>query len=355
MSILKVAEEAGVSPATVSRFINKQVSVSPEKARRIHEAMVKLNYTPSVSRPGPKTADRRAIRTGNVTFLSLGDLDPTAMFRMPVFPSLLGGIQQALAEHGLNLALEHYNGSMPRTISRNRTDGVLIFGALRPMPKKLREALLNVPSVWVMRAHSDERNEFDHVFYDNDAVGPLAARYLLERGHRRLAFINPLITHTAFPARRDTFAQAVEQSGAQVTVWEVTEEEAERSVAQGIERIAQEIAASPERPTGVFVPADDYLVSVFHALRVFGLKPQRDIDLIGCNNDQPSLAKMHPRPATIDINVSAVGRRAVEQLLSRMAEPADPLARIKLQPTLIEGEALPAKAIFEVESATANY
>ncbi|HEU0185816.1 MAG TPA: LacI family DNA-binding transcriptional regulator [Blastocatellia bacterium] len=352
MSILKVAEEAGVSPATVSRFINNRVSVSPEKARRIHKAMLKLNYTPSVSRPGPKTADRRAIKTGNITFLSLSDLDPTAMFRMPVFPSLLGGIQQALSEYGLNLALEHYTGSMPRTISRNRTDGVLIFGALQPMPKNLHEALLKVPSVWVMRAHSDNRNEFDHVFYDNDAVGPLAARYLLERGHRRLAFINPQITHTAFPARRDAFAQTVQQSGAQVTVWEITEEETNRSAAQGIERIVQDMASSPQRPTGIFVPADDYLLSVFHALRVFGLIPQRDVELIGCNNDQPSLAKMHPRPATIDLNVNVVGRRAVEQLLSRMADPDDPLARIKLQPTLIEGEALSAEVIFEFGNAT---
>jgi LacI family transcriptional regulator len=152
---------------------------------------------------------------------------------------------------------------------------------------------------------------------------------------------NPQITHTAFPARRDTLVQAIRQSAANVTVWEVTEEEANRSVAQGIERIVQEMTASPQRPTGVFVPADDYLLSVFHALRVVGLKPQRDVELIGCNNDQPSLMKMHPCPATIDINVSAVGRRAVEQLLSRMAYPADPISRIKLQPTLIEGEAFP--------------
>src|SRR5262245_61259981 len=103
MSITKVAAEAGVSPATVSRFINKQVSVSPEVGKRIHEAMIKLNYTPSASRPGPKPSTRRAIRTGNVTFLSLGDLDPATMFSLPVFPLLFGGIQHALSDRGLHL------------------------------------------------------------------------------------------------------------------------------------------------------------------------------------------------------------------------------------------------------------
>jgi LacI family transcriptional regulator len=342
MSIVEVAKQAGVSPATVSRCLNGQAKVAPETAHRVREAMTKLNYAPSARRPGPKPHARRGIRTGNVTFLSIGTLEPEAMFRMPAFPAMLGQIQSSLAERGLHLVLAHYDGHgpTPRTILRSNTDGVLLFDTLDPMPAKLREALLNVPSVWVMRRHSDSHNEFDHVFYDNRSVGPLAARYLLEQGHRRLAFINGQFGHDAFFARRDGFVETARTGGAQVMTWETSRAELNGMAARAIEDKVRELMASPDRPTGIFVPSDDDLLTVFHSLRLCGVEPQRDVLLIGCNNDLTFMAQMHPRPATIDIKLDLVGERAVEQLLRRMRDPKEPLARIYIQPAVVPGENL---------------
>lgn len=46
MSIYNVADEAGVSPATVSRFLNGSAYVAPDKARQIQEAIKRLGYKP---------------------------------------------------------------------------------------------------------------------------------------------------------------------------------------------------------------------------------------------------------------------------------------------------------------------
>jgi LacI family transcriptional regulator len=66
------------------------------------------------------------------------------------------------------------------------------------------------------------------------------------------------------------------------------------------------------------------------------------VDLIGCNNDEPFLTQMHPRPATIDIALEKVGQRAVEQLLRRIANPMEPVARLILEPHLIGADLSPA-------------
>ena len=50
-------------------------------------------------------------------------------------------------------------------------------------------------------------------------------------------------------------------------------------------------------------------------------RPVRDVTLISCNNEQPWLAGLRPRPATIDLGAKTTGRCAAEQLLWRIRCP----------------------------------
>jgi DNA-binding LacI/PurR family transcriptional regulator len=267
MSIVEVAKLAGVSTATVSRLINKTVQVSPDKAKLIRAAMERLGYTPSARRPGPKPASREGLRTGQILLLSVGSMDARRLFHMPAFPAMLAGVERALAEHGLHLIYAHYDGGgpVPRAISPSKADGVLVMGTMDLMPPALREALRSHHVVWTVRGQPGMLAEFDHVVYDNEATGPMAADYFLARGHRHMAFLNPAVGHPAFVARRDGFVATARQAGVEVDVWSVTEEEAKANTVVGLERIVREFAARVRRPTALFVPSDDYLLSVFHA------------------------------------------------------------------------------------------
>lgn len=343
MSIVEVAKRARVSSASVSRFINGSGSVSAEKEQRIRAAMEAISYTPSGCRPGPKLSSRVGMRTGNIVFLALGQRGGggiESMFRMPVFPELLSGIQQGVSKRGFHLGFVQYSGKgpIPWALSPAKTDGILIHGSLDQMSTALRDALRAVPSVWLMRQHSDYAHEFDHVFYDNQAVGLLAARYLLGRRHRHVAFITPDPSHQAFAARRDTFEEVIEVGGGRCMVLELTPKEVSSSPVAGLSRVVDELVSAKDRPTAVFVPSDNHLLGVYNLLKLKGVDPQCDMDLIGCNNDAMFLSQMHPRPATIDIRLDLVGRRGVDQLLLRMRKPTESSRKqIFISPVLVPG------------------
>jgi len=338
-SLKQVAELAEVSIPTVSRLLSGSGYVSEQAAARVRASVKELGYMPRAVRPGPKPKSPRGIRTGNVVLISLDEVSPEEMLRMPAFPSLLGGIQSALAQQGLALVLSHvHDGKVPGVLNRNRVDGVLIMGGAPPLSPNLKRALQQLPSVWCFRRHADPHGEFDHVFYDNARVGDLAAEYFLSHGKRRLAFLTPRASHTAYAQRRERFVHAVVAGGGSVGVFQSEPSEASTD-ASCVEALIGEMMASGPLPEGLFVPADHDMLAAFHALRGRGIEPQRDLLLLGCNADPQFITRMHPRPATIDIQSVLVGQRAVEQLLWRVSNREAP-GRLEtfIMPVLMEGE-----------------
>ena len=95
-----------------------------------------------------------------------------------------------------------------------------------------------------------------------------------------------------------------------------------------------------ERPTGLHVVDDEIALSVYHELKKIGVKPGVDIEIISCNNDEEFLSKMDPRPATMDLNVDEIARRAVDKLIYRIKNP-DALAGITV---LVPPRLVPADA-----------
>jgi LacI family transcriptional regulator len=338
MSITDVASLAGVSTATVSRVINRSPSVKPEMVRAVQEAMKRLGYNPPLRRRGPKPAARRGIRTGNVALLAMGN-DSLNLYRLPVFPKLVHGIETALAEQGLNLVLASIkeDGVLPPALLGNQLDGVLLLNRLRTVPAELRQRLANLPAVWVMREHADDEGRFDHVFYNNANVSRIAAKYLLDRGHTRAAFLNGAPSHTAFGQRQRDFSTVMAGSDATVQEFVVAPAAGAPPVSTvSWEAAAVQFARSADRPTGLFIPSDTYVAAVYRALEAEGVRPGRDVEVISCDNEEPFLAHVSPRPATIDLNLEQVARKGVQQLLWRLRN-ADEENRVTvlIEPTLV--------------------
>jgi DNA-binding LacI/PurR family transcriptional regulator len=336
MSIIDVANLAGVSKSTVSRVINHSAKVAPDVVRAVESAMRQINYAPPLRRRGPKPMSRRGIHSGNIALLLMG-VNASDLYRLPVFPHLLHGVERGLAEKGLNLILANLGKGeeLPAVLSSGRADGLLLWGKWDAMPDPVREKLRQIPTVWIVREHSDSQGEFDHVFYDNLAVGRLAARHLGRRGHRSMAFINALPHHSAFIERGREFIAAAEDAGLQAHsfVREVDGHNSDYSISQDL--VDRMLRIQP-RPTGLFVPTDTQLAGVYHALEERGMRPMEDVEIISCDNERQFLSRLTPRPVTININLELVGRRGVSQLLWRMRHPElKNRISVLVEPTLV--------------------
>lgn len=338
MSIEKVAKLAGVSNSTVSRVINDHPRVAPETKRAVEEAMQKLSYTPSDRRPGPKPASRRQSAT-QIGFFMVGSRDGSAT---PGFTDLLRGVSGGASDSDLNLTFAHVPDpdSLPGRLSEQHFDGVLLHGS--PLTGDALSRLKNKPVVWLM-GNRKRPAWGDQVMPDTLAIGEIAANYLLDRGHERLAYLNLDEHHWALRAYGTIFAGTALATDHSVEILSNDRPETQaywqpyspESVGELIERFLD----LPTRPTGLFV-ADSMQAAILQpALAQRGVKfgPGKT-EIITCNNEEPYLLGLSPRPAAIDIRIEAIGRRGVDQLAWRIKHPGTPeRLTVSIEPKLVVG------------------
>ena len=322
MSITRVAKVAGVSSSTVSRVINNHPRVAPETAEAVRRAMEQLSYTPSDRRPGPKPLRRMAHRTANIKFLALGSVRGSAT---PGFSELLSGVSQAATHNGMRLSFYHVPevAALTRLLQDDETDGLLLHGQIPT--NAVRAQLSRFPTVWLMgnRVRPDWG---DQVMPDAYAIGELAARHLHNAGHEHLAFLNLEACFWPFRVYEHAFQATGTALGAQVSTIsyerELVHSYWEPHSPEAVNQLVSRLLEITPRPTGLFIADDMQVAQIQPALQRKGLEVgPGGTELISCNNELPYLAGLSPRPASIDIRLSAIGRRAVEQLQWRLQHP----------------------------------
>ncbi|MEL7473652.1 MAG: substrate-binding domain-containing protein [Planctomycetota bacterium] len=282
------------------------------------------------------------MKTGNVGLLMIGT---DAMFaRAPVTAAVFHAAEQALTAAGFNLLIGQVDssGRLPPKVASGQVDGLLLHGYAPPA--RIRESLKRHSCVWLMSARSSRGYWGDRVGPDHELIGRLAAEHLVARGHKNVAYLNPISEHVGFRSRTEAFVETSGEFGVAVRVYgpapgSKTESPGKDYDDRTIALVKQVLQASP-RPTGLFVPRDRVTVRVYRALRQLGVEPGRDIEIVSCDNE-PVLEALDPRPTTIDVNPGAVGRRAVTQLLWVMGQEPEPTrSLISVEPRLVPGEPL---------------
>jgi LacI family transcriptional regulator len=310
MSLTEVARLAGVSAATVSRVLNGDPRVRRETAERVATAMVDLDYRPpdATDRRRSDARSRMGRHTGRIALL-IPDTNVEAL-RTPLSGRLLHGMDAPLHEAGLELSLTRLPGpeTLPRTLDRRHTDGVIVRAAAHT-PAWLAEALRHLPHVWIFETTGADDGA-DRVVPDNVAVAHVAAEWLLARG-RRLGLVLAWREHPEMARRAAEFTAAVRAAGGEVTA-------------------ATDAEALPTGLDGVFVPESGQLAATHRRVT------PRGTALIACTNDAALRTALQPPPACLDIQPEAIGAAAVELLVRRLAQPNAPARRIVQAPRLVE-------------------
>jgi LacI family transcriptional regulator len=335
MSIAKVAERAGVSPATVSLVINNKSSVAPATAEAVRAIIEEIGYEPPPleRRQGRRAVREAAQRVGVVAMM------PGNWLSSPVYGDVLHGLETTARAVDASILLHHVPDpeQSQLEILAGKVDGLILFGG---HPQQAQLGKLGALACVHVMGTPDEDAWCDHVTYKNSSIGYLAARYLLEKGHRKTACL--ALSDSGFLAdRQRTFALAMErgEGAAQVLNGDgLVIPSANGQVLDGkrLSKLMDQLLASRPRPTGLFVTADIAVPPVYLQLLQRGLRPGKDIEVVSCNNERSLLNGLDPRPAVVDIHAEEVGRRAVERLLWRMQNRKAPAADLLIHPSLVE-------------------
>ena len=235
----------------------------------------------------------------------------------PFFPSLLKGVQTIAERAAYDVIAVNTEGSAERerrflTWSlEGRVDGVVgVFFTMRADDF----SPLIAAGVGVVRIESARKNEgdlpIDNIYVDNRAAAAAATRYLIERGHRRIAMI-------AGPAGPQTeraagYTLALAKHGLTpdiVAGAEFSEEEGRRA--------ASTLIARAERPTAIFAANDLMAIGAMSALGDRGLKVPDEVAVVGF--DDISIARLvTPSLTTVSQFQQDIGLKAAETLLERL-------------------------------------
>ena len=197
VTIRDVAGTAGVSVATASRALNGKQVVNPETRDRVLAAMDELGFTPSPA--------ARRLSLGRT--LTIGVV--ISFLTRPQAAERLRGVDAVLADSEFDLVIynvesvekrDHYLATLAHS---QRTDGLLVM-SLPPPPEAVR-GLDRRPSRSSSSTSTRRRSpSMPQVVGDDVAGGALAARHLLELGHRTIGFIGDAVENPfGFTSSRD--------------------------------------------------------------------------------------------------------------------------------------------------------
>lgn len=348
VTIREVAKAANVSIGTVSRVLNGHPSVNADCAERVHLAVSSMKY--KKLRQRTSQADMGSLDGKSIAMVLLG-MD-RSLESLPSVAAAIQSSESALVSQGASALLVSVPDptQLPAVLRREHIDGLILKGALQgDLRAACSEDLLNrldeVPSVWLLGRPPGFGGD---VVNPNDMrMGELAAWYLAQRGHQRVAFLNPKADHMLMQLRQVSFEWHAAKLGLDVQKYlgEVSRSSSfPLKPIQGVERVQQlvdALLASPKRPTAVFVPADSIAVMVYRALAVRGLTVGKDLSVLSCNHELPLLTGLYPALTSIAVHADEIGRRAVSQLSSRLLGTAEKsLVEIQLEPELIEGNSV---------------
>ena len=240
------------------------------------------------------------------------------------FPDSSGGLADGAArrarEAGVTLRLVSAEGrGAAAAIAASDADGVV---AKSPSPQFSRDLLRRCRDVGrpvVFAAPWDNHDPGgEHVLPDEPTIGRLAARHLLDLGHRRLAFVG--VASPWSDGRAEGFADAARAAGATVEV----EAFADHPAASDAERLVpwlRRLAA--DGPVGLCGCDDMVALAAVAAARSLGLRVPADVAAVGVNDD-PLRCDLAEVPLTsVDRDLPAIGRLAVSRLLERLAGDAE--------------------------------
>lgn len=333
ITIKDIAARAGVSTSTVSRVVNQSVRVDPATEERVHEAILTLGYRPNLL---ARSFRRRITNT-------IGLLVPDNS--NPFFAELARVIEDAGFDEGYSVILCNSDLSEAKqaryidVLLAKRVDGVILTSTgLIPGQEaghdisRIREA--GVPCVVIDRDLGAE--PVDQLLVDNHEGGYLAARHLLELGHRDIACVVGPSDLTPSAGRIAGFRRALGEAGIDLP---------DNAVVRGNGRHdggARAVAELMERSvdfSAVFAFNDEMAIGVIGALHRCGRRVPDDVSVIGFD-DIPYAAAVYPAVTTIAQPIAEMGRLGLRLLLDRIRDPVRPPNRVLLSTRLMQRESV---------------
>lgn len=315
-TINDIAQEAGVSIATVSKVINNKAHVSPDTRKRVLQVMEQFHYTPNAS------AANLARRTSK-NVLYADRFYKGLPYENPHMFDIICGVSHELSRKGYRLSLLNLDScgkkpeaALEEAILSRVADGIIVSSAF--VTARTERLLLkhDFPQICIGEPQFD--TILSWIDTNNTLSSNLAVEHLVSTGCRTLAFMGGREEDRIFMDRLRGFRTAMEQRGLEVKEEYITYNPPD------VEAIFQSAAALldlPVPPDGIICTNSLMAVGTMRAIQTRGLDIPGQVSLIAFD-DHPYSPMVSPQPTIIDIDLFSLGVHAGNLLLKKIRDPA---------------------------------
>lgn len=316
-----VATELGLSAGTVSRALTRPELVALKTQKKIAEVVKRLHYIPN--------AGGRSLRSS--TTGTIGAIIQKS--GISTFSQTTLALQDGLKSFGRTLIVsqpdnstDEINHAIRRVLERG-VDGLLLLGEGHDADvlKLIKSRGIPHLILWNVRKNIDQ----PYVTVSQSEAGAMAARHLIDLGHRDFAFVGaPLEVNPRAAARLTGVKKALKDAGLELPERAISEElhQFERA-GEAIRRI---LKTNP-KTTAVICTSDFHALGALRALQESGRNVPNDISIVSFNNNDFS-GYTFPSLTTVDLRQRDLGHAAAK-MINQIIEGNSPRS-LSLSPIL---------------------
>ncbi|MCY4469859.1 MAG: LacI family DNA-binding transcriptional regulator [Thiotrichales bacterium] len=315
-TILDVAGLAGVSPATVSRCLNRTASVRPELRARVEAAVDSLGYVPNQA--ARALVSRRSSTVGAV----LPSLDSA------LFGRALESLQATLADAGymLFVAASGYDlqreGEYIVDLVGKGVEALVLVGANRD--PAIYDLLDRKGVSYVLLWTAEPAGGHPWVGFDNRSAANEVTGYLLDMGHRDVAVISGFTgVNDRALARVEGVREALRERGLELPDSRVLQRPF--GVNEGREAL-RTLVSRDEPPSAVVCGTDPLAYGAVFESAAIGVRVPEDLSVTGFD-DMLLSAHITPALTTVRTPQKQMGELAARRLIAVLTGEEPPAAR----------------------------
>ena len=306
ITISDIAEEAGVSIATVSHVINGTKNISEKRKRKILEIIEKHNYVPHSAAKNLRTS-----KTNTIALVISSFLDDYII-------KLMEGVSKKAKENRYNLLFvnthedANYEKKIINLLQSGKVDGIILSSASIDL-ESLIDMNSNIPIVLLNRSTSKEC-DYPVITGNDYEVGYKATKHLLDKGHKQIGFIYAIPNVSPTVNRINGYKKALEEYSIpfdnNLLEWGKATKEGSAEATKALIKRNPSISA-------LFVQKDVMTIGTVMALREMNLSIPEDIAIIGFG-DFTSADVLDPPITVITMPAIEIGEKACEVLIKEM-------------------------------------
>lgn len=328
-----IAKKLGIDISTVSRVLNNRQGISGETRKKVLEAAEEQLLSKKEG-----TFSHRATNGPLVNkTLKLAVVLPN--FAGDFFGGILSGIDRvayasnSIVEIASSSYLAHKESELVDRFVSDGVAGLIVWPLKSDVTHYIDKLRPEMPLIVLDHSVKHDGREIGSVVFDDLKGAGKAVEYLLNLNHRKIGFIGPDPIYSSFSTtqgRISAFRQAIQDR-------ELSEDSLQIGYSERDDNgysTCMEMLCGSNPPTALFLNDDSMAPQIYSVCRRLGLVIGKDIAVVGFG-DQPIATQLEVPLTTVRQNMSMLGEKAAEMLISKVRNPLYKLYDIVLNAPLV--------------------